>query len=71
MGCVSDCIIKFCERDILYIFSFLRSLIPQFNELTQKELIQSLLSKADGRTVVNMKAHFTNIALLSISRVRI
>ena len=51
-------------------FRFLRNLIPQFNELTQKELINSLLPKADGNTVVDMKVYFTNISLLAISQVR-
>ena len=50
-------------------FSFLRSLVPQFNTVAKENLVHSVRLKAEGRTPAKMKEEFSNAALNTISRV--
>lgn len=50
--------------------SFVRSLVPQLNKLTQDDLISDLKGKADGQTVVDLKPLLARITVRTISQVR-
>ncbi len=48
--------------------SYLKSLLPSFNECTNK-LLEGIQPLADGKTVVPMKEHLANVTLDVISKV--
>ena len=44
--------------------SYLRGLVPVYNSVVVKDLIEPLRAKADGTTSVPMKTEFSRISLL-------
>jgi len=52
----------------LSIHSYLKSLVPSFNECADK-LIERLRPLADGKTTVPMKEHLAEVTLDVISKV--
>ncbi len=53
---------------ILNICSYLKSLLPSFNECTNK-LLEGIRPLADGKTIVPMKEHLSDVTLAVISKV--
>ena len=49
--------------------SYLRGLVPVYNSVVVKDLIEPLRAKADGTTSVPMKTEFSRISLQVISEV--
>ena len=52
----------------MFMFSYLKSLLPSFNECTDK-LLDNIRPLADGRTTVPMKQHLAEVTLDVISKV--
>ncbi len=48
--------------------SYLKSLLPSFNECANK-LLEGIQPLADGKTIVPMKEHLSNVTLDVISKV--
>ena len=53
----------------VFLCSYLRGLVPIYNRVVVKDLIEPLRAKADGTTSVAMKTEFSRIALQVISEV--
>ena len=57
---------------LLYIhFSYLRGLVPVYNSVAKRDLIEALREKADGTTQVPMKREFSRVSLQVISEVKL
>ena len=52
-----------------HIFSCLRGLVPVYNSVAKRDLIEALREKADGTTKVPMKTEFSCVTLQVISEV--
>lgn len=48
---------------IIYIASYLNSLVPQVNEVAIVQAIDNLRNRADGKTIVDMEKEFMNIII--------
>ena len=58
-------ILFFCH----FYASYLRGLVPIYNNATVRDLIEPLRAKADGTATVAMKNEFTRVTLQVISEV--
>ena len=57
---------------LLYMhFSYLRGLVPVYNSVAKRDLIEALREKADGTTQVPMKREFSRVSLQVISEVKL
>ncbi len=63
--CLSCWITSLCPHN-----SYLKSLLPSFNECTDK-LLEGIRPLADGKTTVPMKQHLSEVTLNVISKVHI
>ena len=59
---------KYCVWSHSSLYSYLKSLVPSFNECADK-FIQGLRPLADGKTTVPMKEHLAEVTLDVISKV--
>ena len=53
---------------LMHIYSYLKTLLPSFNECCDK-LLDGIRSQADGKTTVYMKQHLAEVTLNVISKV--
>ena len=59
---------KYCVWSHSSLYSYLKSLVPSFNECADK-FIQGLRPLADGKTTVPMKEHLAQVTEDAISKV--
>ena len=59
---------KYCVWSHSSLYSYLKSLVPSFNECADK-FIERLRPLADGKTIVPMKEHLAQVTEDAISKV--
>ena len=57
------------SNGVILVCSFLNSLVPEFNKVAKKHMIDDLKVRADGKTTVDMRVEFGNATLQVISQV--